>query len=52
MLTQMISRTQEVAINFFSLVYLVMWIERRHDYHFARQAPTLAVLSGAGSRNP
>ena len=32
--------------------YLVMWIERRHDYHFATQARTLAVLSGSGSRNP
>ena len=29
-----------------------MWIERRHDYHFATQARTLAVLSGPGSRNP
>jgi hypothetical protein len=32
--------------------YLVMLIERRHDYHFATQARTLAVLSGSGSRSP
>jgi hypothetical protein len=32
--------------------YLVMWIERRHDYHFAAQVRTLALLSGSGSRNP
>ena len=33
------------------MVYLVMWIERRHDYHFAAEARTLAVLSSSGSRN-
>ena len=32
--------------------YLVMWIERRHDYHFATEVRTLAVLPGSGSRNP
>jgi hypothetical protein len=29
-----------------------MSIEYRHDYHFAAQARTVAVLSGSGSRNP
>ena len=48
----MISRAGEVTINFFSMAYLMMWIERRHDYHFATQARTLAALSGSGSRNP
>ena len=32
--------------------YLVIWIERGHDYDFATQARTLAVLSDLGSRNP
>ena len=48
----MISRADEVTINFFSMVYLVMLIERRRDYDFATRARTLAVLSGSGSRNP
>jgi hypothetical protein len=34
------------------MVYLVMWTERTHDYHFATEARTLALLSGSGSRNP
>jgi lysophospholipase L1-like esterase len=32
--------------------YPVMLIVRRHDYHFATQAHTLALLSRRGSRNP
>src|SRR6266699_210364 len=48
----MISRAGEVTINFFSMGYLMMWIERRHDYHFVTQARTLAALSGSRSRNP
>jgi hypothetical protein len=43
---------EEVRINLFSIIYLVMWIERSHDYHFTTQAGTLAVLSALGSRNP
>src|ERR1043166_1624035 len=48
----MISRADGVTIQFFSMAYLVMLSERRNDYHFARQARTLAVLSDSGSRNP
>jgi hypothetical protein len=48
----MISPTDEVTISFFSVVYLVMLIERRRDYDFAMPARALAVLSGSGSRNP
>ncbi len=48
----MISPAEGVTIQFFSMVYLVILIERRHDYHFVTQPPTLAVLSGSGSRNP
>jgi len=36
MLTQMISPAEEITSNLFSMVYPVMLIERRHDYHFAR----------------
>src|SRR5258708_20705660 len=52
----MISHAPGVRINFFSMLYLVMLIERRQDYHFATQARTLALLSpccpASGSRNP
>ena len=48
----MISRAEEVAIKFVSMVYLVMLIERSRDYHFAPWVCTLAVLFGSGSRNP
>jgi hypothetical protein len=48
----MISRADGVTSQFFPMAYLVMLSERRHDYHFATQARTLAVLSGSGSRNP
>jgi hypothetical protein len=29
-----------------------MLIERRHDYHFATEPRTVAVLPGSGSRRP
>src|SRR5436305_10081198 len=41
MVTQMISRTPEVTIGFFSIVYAVRLIEHRHDYVSGAQAPTL-----------
>jgi hypothetical protein len=34
-----------VRINIFSIAYLVMCIERRHDYDFSTRARTLGVLS-------
>src|ERR1041385_6349461 len=48
----MTSRADGVPSQFFPMAYLVMLSERRHDYHFATQERTLAVLSGSGSRNP
>jgi hypothetical protein len=46
----MILPAEETTIKVFLMVYPVMLIECRHDYHFAAQALTLAVLSGSGSR--
>jgi len=44
----MISRAKKITIKFFSMVYLVMLIERSHDYDFATQARILAVLPRLG----
>jgi hypothetical protein len=47
----MISHAAESRINIFSIVYLVMCIERRHEHDFATYASNLRVEEVSNNAN-